>query len=59
MDSIDESYIDDDSDDGYISKNALEDIWYGSQIRPELHAWYARLKIRDHIKQTQNEWKRE
>ena len=26
-------------------------------MHPELNAIYARFKIRDHIRQTQNEWK--
>ena len=30
--SIDELYTDDDYDDGYISMNALKEIWYRSQI---------------------------
>ena len=30
MDSIDESSTDDDSDDKYISKNSLKEIWDGS-----------------------------
>ena len=37
--------------------NALKDICGGSQIHPELNARYARLKIRDHIKQAKNKWK--
>ena len=38
--SIDESYIYNDSDGGSISTDALKDIWYGSQIHPELNAIY-------------------
>ena len=34
FDSIDESYTDDESDDGSISTNSLEDIQDGSQIHP-------------------------
>ena len=56
MASIDKSYIDD-SDDGSISTNSLEYIRDRSQIHPELNARYARFKIRDHNKQTKNEWK--
>ena len=37
--------------------NALEDIWDGSKIHPEINARYARFKIRDHIRQTKSEWK--
>ena len=55
--SIDDSFTDNDYDDGYISKNSLGDIWYGIQIHPEINARYSRLKIHDRIKQTQNEFK--
>ena len=58
LDSIDDWSTENDSDDGSISTDDLEDIWGGSQIHPELNARDARLKIRDRIKQTQNEWKR-
>ena len=34
LDSIDESYKENDSDDGYISTNTLEDIQDRSQIHP-------------------------
>ena len=37
--------------------NALEEIWDGGQIHPGIKARDAKLKIRDHIKQTINEWK--
>ena len=47
--SIYESYTYDDSDDGYISMNVLEDIWDGSYIHPDINAIYVRLKICDHI----------
>ena len=57
MASIDDSSTYDESDDGYIIMNAFEDIWDGNQIHSEIKARDARLKIRDHIKQTQNEWK--
>ena len=55
MASNDELSIDDDSDDGYISTNAIEDIWVGIQIHPDITTRYAKLKICDHTKQTQNE----
>ena len=42
--SIDELYIEDDFGDGYIITNNLEDIWYGSQIHPDINARDARLK---------------
>ena len=57
MDSIDELSTYDNSDDGYISTNSLEDTWDGSQINPELNARDAIINICDHIKQTKNEWK--
>ena len=56
--SIDESYIDDESDDRYISTKYLEDIRYWSQIYPDIKARDDRLKISERIKQTQSEWKR-
>ena len=59
MNSIDELYTDNYSDDGSISKNCLGYIWYGSQIHPDINAGDTILKIRDLIKQTQNEWKGE
>ena len=54
---IGESSKDDDSDDGSISTNDLDKIWDGSQIQPEFNTRDAILKICEHIKQTQNEWK--
>ena len=54
MDSIDESSTEYESDYGYISTKLIEDIRDGIQMHPELNAIYARLKIRDRIKQTQN-----
>ena len=57
LDSIDESSTDDDSDDGSISTNDLKDIWDGSQIHPYIKSVYARLKIRDRMKQTKSERK--
>ena len=59
MTSIDESSTDNESDDIYISTNALEDIWDGSQIHPIINARDSRFLICDRIKQTQNEWKGE
>ena len=55
--SIDELSTDNDCDDGYISKNALEEIKDGSKMHPLINVRDYRLKIRDHIKQTQSEWK--
>ena len=54
---IDEVSTDDESDEGSIRMNNLEEICYESQIYPEINARDARLKIRDHTKQTQNELK--
>ena len=50
MASIDESFTDNDSDDGSISKNYIKDIWDVIQIDPELNARYSRLKIYDRTK---------
>ena len=52
MDLIDESYIDDESGDEYISTNALRDNRGVSQIHPEINARDTILKICDRIKQT-------
>ena len=57
LDSIDESYPDDESDDGIIGMNALKEIWDGSQIHPDLNTRDDIFKISDRIRQTQNEWK--
>ena len=51
LDSVDDSPIDGDSYDGYISTNDLEYIRDGIQIRPDINARYSRLKIRDRIRQ--------
>ena len=56
---IDELSTDDESDDKYISTNSLKEIWRGNYVHPEINARYARLKIRDRIRQTQSEWKGE
>ena len=55
--SIDELSTENDSYGGSISTNALEDIWDGSKINLDINSRDARLKIRDHIRKTQNEWK--
>ena len=57
MASIDESYTDDDYDNGSISKKNLKDIRDGNKIYPELDARDARFKICDCIRKNQNEWK--
>ena len=51
--SIYQSYIYDDCNVRFISKNALEDIRDGSQIHPDINARDDSLKIRECIKQTQ------
>ena len=35
----------------------IEHIWYVIFIHPNINARYARLKIRDHIRQSKNEYK--
>ena len=57
MDSIDESSTYDESDEVYISTKSIEDIRDISQIHPDVNTRDAKLKIRDHIFQTQSEWK--
>ena len=51
--SVNEFSTDDDSDDGYISRNALEEIWFRSQNNRKINARYAIFKISYHIRQTQ------
>ena len=46
--SIDHLSTEDNSDDRYIGKNALEDIRYGRQIHPKINARDTRLEIHDH-----------
>ena len=55
--SIDQSYTDNESDDGYISTKDLEEIWDVIQIHPGINARDARFKIRDCIKRAYSEWK--
>ena len=55
--SINDSSTNNDSDDGYISTNTLEEIWDGNYIHPDINKRYPRLKIRDHIRKAQGEWK--
>ena len=55
MSSIDELSTDDEYDEGYISTNAIEDIWNGKNLHTDINTRYARLKIRDRIKQAQSE----
>ena len=55
--SIDESSTDNNSDDGYISTNALGDSRYGNYLHPDINAIYARLKIHEHIRKSKSEWK--
>ena len=57
MSSVDELSIESDFDYGSINMITLEDIKDGSQIHPEINSRYARLKIRDCIRQTKNEGK--
>ena len=55
--SINEASVDENSDEESISTDNLEDIWDGRYVHLNINARYARLKILDHIRQTQNEWK--
>ena len=55
LDSIDELYTDNDTDDISMSANYIEDIQDRSQIHPDINTIYARFKIGDRIIQTQNE----
>ena len=51
---MDDKYIDES-----IPTDALEDIWDGNNVHPNINARYSRLKIRDRIRKPQSEWKRE
>ena len=53
--SVDESCADDNPDDEYISTDNLEDIWGANYAHLNINVRDARLKIRDHIRQEQNE----
>ena len=55
--SIYQSSVDDNSDGEYIGKNTIKHIRYGNYVHPNMHTRYSRLKICDHIKQSQSEWK--
>ena len=57
MDSIDESYKDDNSDGEYISTDYPEEIWDGEYVHPSIKARVARLIICSQIRQAQSEWK--
>ena len=54
-DSIDESYTDYKSDDGFISMNAPEDIWGGNYVHPDIDARDDILKIHGCIRQAKIE----
>ena len=51
------SVHDNDYDEGYISMNALECIWDKKYVHPYINARDYILKIHEHIKKTQIEWK--
>ena len=57
--STDESSTDDESDDGSISMNTIEDIQDGKYVHPDINARYAIFKVRDCIRQAQSIWKGE
>ena len=55
---IDELSTDNDSDDASISKTAFKDIRDGNYVHPYINTGDDGLKLRDHARQTQGEWKR-
>ena len=57
--SIEESSTYNFSDEVYISKNTFKEIWDRRKKHTEINAGDNRLKIRDSIKQTINEWKKQ
>ena len=50
--------VDYDSEDSYISKNDIKDIWNRNLVHPDINARYDRLKILYHIKKAKSECKR-
>ena len=56
--SIDESSADNNSDEEYKSTDDIKKIWYGTYVNTNNNARDARLKICEHIRQAQSEWKR-
>ena len=57
MAPIDYPYIDNDSDNGYISTNALEEIQDGNYLHTDINTRDTILQIHDHIRQGKSEWK--
>ena len=57
FDSIDESSIYSDSDGRSISTNDFEDMQGGNYVHPDINARDTRVKIYDHNRQAQSEWK--
>ena len=45
------------SHDGYISENALEDVWYIIHVHQNITTRDSRLRIGDQIRKTKSEWK--
>ena len=57
MGSIYESYVDNNYDDKSISMDALEEIWGKNYVHPNINVKDSILKICDHIRQVQSQWK--
>ena len=56
-DLINESFTEYNSDEKYISTNALEEIWDRKHVHPNINARYFRLILRDQIRKAHSEWK--
>ena len=56
LDSIDDSSAEDKSDNEYISRNDIEEIWDRKHVPLNINARYARSTIRDQIKKSQSKW---
>ena len=57
MAPIDEPYIDNDSNEGSISKNDLEEIQDGNYLHTDINTRDTILQIHDHIRQGKSERK--
>ena len=54
---IDESSTGNDFNDVYKRTEAIDDIWDGNHVNSGISTRYDKLKIHEHIRKTQSEWK--
>ena len=57
MDSTDDSYADDNSNEKSINADNLEEIQDIKYVHPHINTRDARLKVFDRISQAQSEWR--